>query len=340
MQIKGLHRNIYRLSAYAMRQESLSAAAETRRKQLGDWEMLKARKVPDSEIARITGISRSSYYRHKKALQTFGAIGLEARSRRPKNVRKSRVPQEWRDLVLKLRRANPTYGKAKIHAIMSRDHGINSSESTVGRILSNLMERGLIQRHTAARKSKRRRCFDSHAKRWKYGMRASKPGEMIQIDHMTVTKNNVSFKHFQAWDPITKTVFAELYDNAKAKTAARFLEQLIEKLPFKVSSIQVDGGSEFMRDFEQFCQQRGIPLFVLPPKRPQYNGGVERANRTFREDLYARKDLLAENLGEMRLYLKKALDTYNNYRPHQALDNLTPAQYTDKILRPRESHMY
>jgi hypothetical protein len=41
------------------------------------------------------------------------------------------------------------------------------------------------------------------------------------------------------------------------------------------------GGSEFMKHFENECQKLGIELYVLPPKRPQYNGGVERANRTF-----------------------------------------------------------
>ncbi len=52
-------------------------------------------------------------------------------------------------------------------------------------------------------------------------------------------------------------------------------------------SIQVDGGSEFMKDFDAACQAKGIPLYVLPPKRLQYNGGVERINRTMRDDLYA-----------------------------------------------------
>src|SRR5208282_905688 len=31
------------------------------------------------------------------------------------------------------------------------------------------------------------------------------------------------------------------------------------------SAVQVDGGSEFAAEFEQACQQRGLPLFVLPP---------------------------------------------------------------------------
>lgn len=74
-------------------------------------------------------------------------------------------------------------------------------------------------------------------------------------------------------------------------------------------------------------QSRACPLYVLSPKRPQYNGGVERMTRTMRDDLYARKELLFESLTGFREAVKNATHTYNHYRPHQALDNLTPGQY-------------
>ncbi len=49
---------------------------------------------------------------------------------------------------------------------------------------------------------------------------------------------------------------------------------------------QVDGGSEFMADFEQACAERGIQLCVLPPRSPQLNGRVERLQATFRHEFY------------------------------------------------------
>ena len=102
-------------------------------------------------------------------------------------------------------------------------------------------------------------------------------------------------------------------------------------MPFKVISVQVDGGSEFMKDFEQECAKNNIPLFVLPPKRPQWNGGVERGNRTFREEFYA-NNLLADSIGAIRYELDKAVNKYNTYRPHFNLKGLTPYDYTHKIL--------
>ncbi len=74
----------------------------------------------------------------------------------------------------------------------------------------------------------------------------------------------------------------------------------MEIAPYKILSIQVDGGSEFMADFETACEQMKIPLIVLPPARPKYNGGVERGNRTFREEFYDCCDLIADSIGAMR----------------------------------------
>ena len=87
-----------------------------------------------------------------------------------------------------------------------------------------------------------------------------------------------------------------------------------------------------MADFEDACAELGIPLFVLPPRKPTYNGGVERGNRIFREEFYNRNDLLADSIGAMRVELKKALHKYNTYRPHRNLKGLTPMEYIQNTL--------
>jgi IS30 family transposase len=90
-------------------------------------------------------------------------------------------------------------------------------------------------------------------------------GEYVQIDHMTVTKNGFVVKNFQAWDRNSKFIYAQVYSQATSSSGARFLIELVAKAPFKIKSIQVDGGSEFMKDFEETCKELGIPLYVLPP---------------------------------------------------------------------------
>jgi transposase len=332
MQIFHLHKSIYKLSRVVSPEEKLDPYLLEIKDKMMKWQKLKAHNVPERDIAQITNISRATFYRYQKQIKTYGLKGLERRSKRPKTFRSSKIALEEINLILKLRRENRTYGKAKITVLIKRDHGIILSESSVGRVLAKLISLGKITRSISSHQVKRKRNFKAHAKAWQYGMKAQNPGELIQIDHMSVTKHNIHMKEFRAWDPITKVIIAEVTSNATSAAAAKFLRKVIADMPFPVKSVQVDGGSEFMKDFETECQKLNIPLFVLPPSRPQWNGGVERGNRIFREEFYGRNDLKAESIGEFKYELQKAVHKYNSYRPHFSLNGLTPFQYAAQIL--------
>lgn len=326
MQIKRLHKNIYKLASYSLSQEKLESHRKKYEKPVKDWEKLKFERVCDKTCMEIVGISKATYYRYKACLTNLNK-GILPPSKKPKSLRKPSWGESEMQCVLALRRENPTYGKAKISVILRRDHGLLLSESTIGRILKHLMKKGLILKSLSAPRRKRKRNFQKHAQPWKYGIRSLKPGQMIQIDHMSVSVNQITIKHFQAWDPKSKYIKAHVYSSATSRTAKKFLLELIETAPFKISSIQVDGGSEFMSHFEEACAELDIKLYVLPPKRPQYNGGVERGNRTFREEFYARRDMLADSTTDINSELHKALHKYNSYRPHANLNMLTPLAY-------------
>lgn len=160
-------------------------------------------------------------------------------------------------------------------------------------------------------------------------MKSKQPGEMVQIDHMTAKKDGISIKH-KAWDPLSKVIIAEAYSNATSCTAKKFLLKVIETAPYTLKSVQVDGGSEFMKEFEEECSARQIALFVLPPRKPKYNGGVERGNRIFKEEFYYNRLIKCDSLGEVRNELKDALHKYKSYRPHSSLQNLTPYEYINQ----------
>ena len=89
----------------------------------------------------------------------------------------------------------------------------------------------------------------------------------------------------------------------------RFLFEFVKRSPFPILSIQLDEGSEFMADFEESCKELDIPLIVLPPKSHKYNGGVERGNRTFREEFYAKPDLLEDSIRGIQSLLSKVEET-------------------------------
>jgi putative transposase len=332
MQIKGLHKNIHRLYAYARKQECLEVYRQKYLHQVQRWEKLGSQGVSIGLRQEITGISRATYYRHKKILRKLEK-GITPPSKKPKCLNKPRWGESHKQLVLQIRRANPTYGKEKIAIILKRDHHQTISQSTVGRILKFLKEKGLITRSISALRTKRKRVFKKHAKPWEFkDYKTMVLGERVQIDHMTVTKNGITFKHFQAWERKSKYIAAAVYSNAKASSARRFLIDFVRQAPIIIESIQVDGGSEFMAEFEDACAQLNIPLIVLPPKKPEYNGGVERGNRTFREEFYNRTDLLEDSVRGMQAALTKAVKKYNTYRPHRNLKGLTPMQYIKNTL--------
>ena len=337
MQIKGLHKNIYRLYAYARTQECLEVYRQKYLHQVQRWEKLGSEGVSLDLRQEIVGISRATYYRHRKILRKLEK-GIAPPSKKPKRLNKPRWGESHKQLVLQIRRANPTYGKEKIAIILKRDHHQTISQSTVGRILKFLKEKGLISRSISALRTKRKRVFKKHAKPWEFkDYKTMELGERVQIDHMTVTKNGITFKHFQAWERKSKYIDAVVYSNAKASSARRFLIDFVKQAPIKIESIQVDGGSEFMAEFEDACAQLKIPLIVLPPKKPEYNGGVERGNRTFREEFYNRADLLEDSVRGMQAALTKAVKKYNAYRPHRNLKGLTPMEYIKNTLSETSS---
>jgi transposase InsO family protein len=118
----------------------------------------------------------------------------------------------------------------------------------------------------------------------------------------------------------------ELYPGATARHARAALEAVLERMPFEVRAVSVDNGSEFMADFEVACRDRGIALFVLPPRSPKLHGSVERANRTHTEEFYEVTDAEPDR-ASLAAALRDWEHVYNHVRPHQALGYLTPAEY-------------
>ena len=327
MQIIHFPKNIYRFYAYARTQECLDAYRMEIEDSVRKWEELRADGLSEAKCAKHTGISKATYYRRRARLEALNS-GEPPPSKAPRRRNKPQWGEAERQLVRRIRRENPTWGKIKIATVLRRDHGLQISDSTVGRILTHLKEKGLVTRSRACPHPRRRRVFNGHARRWTYkDYKKMAMGERVQIDHMSATKNGVTVKHFQAWERKSKHIYANVFSNAKASSARKFLSELLETAPYKLLSIQVDGGSEFEAEFEEACEDLGIPLEVLPPASPKYNGGVERGNRTFREDFYRDPRIQSDSVGALRYDLRKCLEKYNTYRPHQHLNNLTPMEY-------------
>ena len=117
MQIKNLPKNLYRFYAWARSQECLDAYREKIEGPVKTWESLRAEGVSEDKCARFTGISRATFYRYRACLQAL-LRGEVPPSKAPKKRNKPRWGEREKQLVLELRRANPTWGKAKIAQVL------------------------------------------------------------------------------------------------------------------------------------------------------------------------------------------------------------------------------
>ena len=339
MQVRGLPRQIIRNGAAASRllaAKTPNIEAERRRDAVARWRRAMADGLTAGQAAQAVGEARSTLYRWETA--------PEPRSRRPHRVRQPKWPPALVEAVEAIRADNPMWGKRKIAALLRRE-GQAVSVSRVGRILKRLMDRGVVVPVPTLRRrpGARRFRFDTgqrYAKRLAKGRKARAPGELVQIDTLFVNvRPDQAIKHFTAYDPVAKWTIGHVASAASASAAKRRLDKLIASAPFPVRGIQVDGGSEFMSVFEDHCRDKGLELVVLPPKRPDLNGCVERAQSSWRYEFYASYDL-PHRIDKLQPFVDAFAHRYNHHRPHQALGDLTPAEYL-RTLGPKTqpSHM-
>jgi len=282
-----------------------------------------------SLTARHTGYSRATIYAWLKRYAAEGPRGLEDRSRRPRRVRQRTWTEVMVDIVRKLRLEYPRWGKDKL-VVLLRRRGVQISVSMVGRILAYLKKKGLIRNASLADP-----WMGGRFQRRPYAIRKPRdykpvaPGDLVEVDTADVRLlPGQVYKHFTARDVISRWDVLDVHYRATARLAADFLDVLIERLPFPLKAIQVDGGSEFKAEFEAACKARELLLFLLPPRSPKLNGHVERAQRTHKEEFYQMLDP-PDSIEELREMLKAQEVCYNTVRPHQALGQRTPKQFYD-----------
>jgi transposase InsO family protein len=341
MHVIGLPKVFYYISKH--RPVALTSAADQKMQKLKLWEVLKQKGSPDQEISQLLRVSRATLYRWRSRLRQKGPKGLEEKSRRPHRIRRPVWSTELVESVLALREEYPCWGKDKLSVLLRRS-GWHTSSSTVGRILVDLKKRGVL--HEPPRglvKTHRRHQRRKYAIRKPRDYPVQQPGDLVQVDTLDVRPLDCgTLKHFTARDVISRWDVLEAHQRATANTASEFLDTLLARMPFRIKAIQVDGGSEYRAEFEEACQRLGLKLFVLPPHSPKLNGCVERAHRTHLEEFYAVIPDSAQ-LEKLNIALYKWERVYNQIRPHQALDYLTPAEYIKKYhpqLTSIESHMY
>ena len=286
---------------------------------------------------RHFGISRQTFYRWLKRYEPLDLTRLEERSHCPHRRRRPTWSFPLQRKVLTLRLQFPRWGKDKL-AVLLREQKFTVSTSMVGRILTQLKRSGQLvepprRAVPGSRRSLRPRPYAVRKPR-QYAV--SRPGDLVEVDTLEVRPvPGVVFKQFTARDVVSRWDVIQAHGRATACAATEFLQTLLHRMPFSVRALQVDGGSEFAAEFEQACQQRGLHLFVLPPRSPKLNGSVERANRTHTEEFYQVHPCSLE-MKKLNRELRQWEKIYNTVRPHQSLGYLTPSQFLHQLSSQRK----
>ena len=260
-------------------------------------EIVMERKIPVSRACKITSLPRSQYYFHPTKDD-------------------SEVIHALQDLAFE----HPSYGFRKLFAYLRRA-GNHWNHKKVHRVykLLKLNKRRKGKRRLPARVKQPLEKQPTINKSWSMD---------FMCDSMV---HGRKFRSFNVIDDGSREALAiEVDTSISSKRVIRTLERTID-IHGKPEAVRVDNGPEFTsKDFELWAKENDIKIHYIQPGKPMQNGYIERFNRLYREavldayiffDLYQVKQLTEEWIKE-----------YNERRPHEGLNNLTPVEWKNNIL--------
>lgn len=297
-------------------------------------------------------VSRSTVFLWKKTLkEANGRIqSLAPESKAPKTPRKKRkVDLKHCQFIIDYRTLHPGVDKVTIKPALDRYCLENKlefiSESTIGRLIKELKEKGLILKTSRVSfygKTGRliKREINRRKKSRRKGFLPKMPGDLVQMDTIEIFIQGTRRYFFTALDVVTASGFALEYKSKISANSVDFLQKVIRVFPFAIQRIQTDNGSEFHKHFDDFCQRQDLIHFYNYPHHPQSNSHLERFNRTIQCQYinWHLNELIDPS--KFNPGLIEYLLWYNTERPHRRLNKTPPFKYyIDNFIKSNQSKM-
>ena len=282
-----------------------------------------------SELCGAYGISRWVGYKWIDRYLREGPNGLEERSRRPHRS-PARTPPELEAALLEGRRRHPTWGARKIIKITSkrRPRWEMPHPSTVCDIFKrNGMVKRKSQRRKVGHPGKPTLASVAPNDVWCADFKGQfKTGDGVYCYPLTITDNHSRF--LLGCQGLLTTACAD----AKPVFTRVFKEYGLPRF------IRTDNGVPFatttlarLSMLSAWWVRLGILPQLIEPGKPQQNGRHERMHRTLKHET-ARPP--AGSLSAQQRRFNSWREEFNHERPHEALDQDTPA--THYTASPRE----
>ena len=279
-----------------------------------------------SELCRRFGISRKTGYKWLGRYAAEGAAGLADRPRRPRGS-PGRTAAAVEARVVALRDAHPTWGGRKLERRLQDLGEPAPPPSTITAILHR--HGRIAPAASAARAPWRRFERDAPNALWQMDFTGDFPLARGRCYPLHVLDDHARY-----------VVGLVACADQRAATVRAALTELFARygLPWAIlcdhgtpwGTTQAESGLTALR---AWLERLDVAVVHGRPAHPQTQGKVERANRTLGEDLGWRRAGSTEappaprypDLAACQAAFDRWRATYNHERPHEALDDATPA---------------
>jgi len=280
--------------------------------------------------AKHFGISRKTFHKWLGRFDEKNLRTLEEQSRRPNKVRSWMVTQEEERRIIQLRKKNMEFGKKKLQVLYQREYQEHISTWKIERVIrSRKLYPDPVKRIHSIRRKQRKPKLRIHTV--KNALENIKVfGFLWHIDAIIIWWYGQRRVIFTAMEELTKIAFARVYTTNSSGYAEDFLKRLMYVVEGKVNIIHQDNGSEFEGAFERACKALGIIQIYSRPRTPKDNPSLEKFNDTLQREWLRFSEVGLDEIEESNKDLSRWLVKYNSYRPHQALDYMTPLEYAQE----------
>jgi transposase InsO family protein len=274
-----------------------------------------------AELCRRYGVSRKTGYKWVERYELEGAAGLDDRSHRTRQCPHA-TTMRVQEALLEERRRHPTWGAEKLLILLRRAHPL-------WRLPSCSTAHEILKRHGMVTRRRRHAHF-------------AHPGQALVPANEPNAVWTTDFKgEFRTRDrvycyPLTiLDLHSRFLIECKGclNTSYRSVRPCFERrfrefgLPLYLRS---DNGAPFaahsrgrLTRFSVWLIHLGVIPQLIEPAQPQQNGAHERMHRTLKSDATRPPE---RNCSAQQRRFNEFRTTYNTIRPHQSLDQRTPAE--------------
>jgi len=283
-----------------------------------------------TKTARQFGITRKTFHKWNKRFESQHFTGLEEVSHAPHTKRKRTITWVQEQQIIRLREKHIRCGKMKLQKRYIRIYGEWISSWHIQKIIED-KQLYFDKKQIQQRKHRRSVRKIQNRKHITAFTRQPIPHYLWHVDTVVFTLPEGGYRYLlTAIDENSKLAYANLYTTHTSRNASDFLLRLEYLTGNQLINIHHDNGSEFAKEFIEACTKLNLQQWYSRPRTPKDNPVLERFNRTIQEEFIEVTDVDLADTAYFNEVLLEWLIDYNEYRPHQTLDYLTPLQYLEK----------